>query len=151
DGRRLASASADGSVRLWDTTTGRPLHVWRGHETRRPAQDRIEAGARALDITPDGRWVLSAGSLREERIKLWDASTGREARSIPLPGPERGERARRVFDLRISPDGARASGLFGARFFDAHAAGDAPPKVTYKLATWDLKTGKLLACRPIET
>jgi RNA polymerase sigma factor (sigma-70 family) len=149
DGKSLASTSADGSVRLWDTTTGKPLHVWRGHEARRPVRlwRWMKAGVTALDISPDGRWVLSAGS--EERLFLRDAITGKEVRSIPLPLSDRGESERRVFDMRISSDGKRATALFGAQGF-THVVGQPEEKHSHKLATWDLPSGKLVGLHPIE-
>src|SRR5690242_10736313 len=34
DGKKLASASGDETVRLWDVTTGEELHHWVGHRKR---------------------------------------------------------------------------------------------------------------------
>src|SRR5262249_31349176 len=112
----------------------------------------IRAGVTALDMTPDGRWVLSAGS--EGKIHLYDAATGKQDHAIALPERERGEDELRVFHLRITLDGTKAVALFGAQgfYFSTGPGGIDPPptKHTYKLATWDLKTGKLTEWRAVE-
>jgi hypothetical protein len=101
----------------------------------------------ALDITPAGRWVLSAGS--EDRLRLRDGSTGKEVRSIPLPRPDRGQGEWTVYHLRINDDGTRTVALLGAEGLD-FIAGEEPPKRTDNLAIWDLNTGRLLSWHPVQ-
>ncbi|KAF3277773.1 hypothetical protein TWF970_005026 [Orbilia oligospora] len=56
--KMVASASADGTIRLWDGATGAALQTLKGHET----------------FSPDSKTVVS-GSL-DGTIRLWDAATG---------------------------------------------------------------------------
>ena len=65
DGRRIATASGDGTARVWDVATGRLIHTLRSHE--QPVRD--------VDFSPDGRFLLSAGD--DTRALLWDLTTGR--------------------------------------------------------------------------
>lgn len=144
DGRRLVSSSRDGTVRVWDAGTGRLVHLWRAHAARRPLRlwNAMKAGATALDVTPDGRWVASAGP--DGRLRLWDAASGKEARSIPLPDPARGEADQHVLHVRLSPDGSEVVALFGAHGF-VFSTNDPPREApTHQLAAWEVKTGKLL-------
>ncbi|HEY1381149.1 MAG TPA: sigma-70 family RNA polymerase sigma factor [Gemmataceae bacterium] len=60
DGRLLATASADGTIRLWDAATWKELKQFRGH------RDFVTA----LAFTPDGRRLLSGGA--DTTVLAWD-------------------------------------------------------------------------------
>ena len=70
DGKRLASGSADQSVRLWDPNTGKEETILRGHT------DRVQS----VTFSPDGRYIASAGW--DKTIKLWDSATTKELRTL---------------------------------------------------------------------
>jgi hypothetical protein len=66
DGRRLASASGDNCVKVWETATGQELLCLKGHT------DRVFGVA----FSPDGKQLASAGA--DGAVRIWDAVTGRE-------------------------------------------------------------------------
>jgi WD40 repeat protein len=64
DGKVLASASWDETMRLWDTTTGAWKHTLEGHG------HSIKAAA----FSPDGK--ILASSSADNTVHLWDVATG---------------------------------------------------------------------------
>src|SRR5262249_52812948 len=124
-----------------------PLRVWRGHEGKRPVMRWAEAGDKALDISADGRRVVSAGNC--ECVVVWDVASAKALRTIALPARERHEAERHVYQVRISRDGGRVVGLFGPRGRNG-IVGQPRPKLTDKFAAWDARTGKLLEMRRVE-
>jgi WD40 repeat protein len=107
DGRRLASASVDHTVRLWDAASGEELGGLRGH------QDCVTAVA----FSPDGRRLASAS--RDDTVRLWDAASGEELACLHW---------RWVQGVAFSPDGrglALASDDKTVWLWDA-ASGDEP-------------------------
>ena len=66
DGKRLASASADRFLIVWDAETSRKLATMRGHN------DYV-VGA---DWSPDGTRLASAGI--DNSVRVWDPRTGEE-------------------------------------------------------------------------
>jgi len=70
DGRKVASASWDKTLKLWDATSGRELHTLPGHT----------GGVTSVAFSPDGRMLASASN--DSTLKLWDVTSGRETRII---------------------------------------------------------------------
>jgi WD40 repeat protein len=88
-GKELASGEGPpGVVRIWDVATGKP----RGQSPRR------KTWVRSVSFSPRGD--LLAG-LSPGEVVLWDASSGRERRRVPIPPKVHPN----VQQVRFSPDG----------------------------------------------
>ena len=70
DGRSILSASDDGTLKLWDATSGHPILSLAGHTD----------SVRACAFSSDGRSILSASD--DGTLKLWDAASGRPILSL---------------------------------------------------------------------
>jgi WD40 repeat protein len=81
DGKRLASSSADLTIRIWDVASGTCLHVLPAKENPHRAFVN-ERGHRDIAYSPRTH-VIASGD-REGAVHLWDAETG--ARLVKLTG-----------------------------------------------------------------
>jgi WD40 repeat protein len=146
-GEVAASASMDGSLRIWDLVTGQPTRVFLHplptlsasltSDATRVASGVADGQVGVWDLTtgarqrafaahsawsvarisPDGRFLATA-SYVEPTIKLWDAASGQPLRT--LVGHTAGVKA-----LAFSPDGARLA-----------SGGD-----DREVRLWDVRTG----------
>jgi WD40 repeat protein len=88
DGRRIATGSADGTVKLWEAATGALIRTHPGHT------GLVYAAA----FSPDGTRLASANHLGDGKIRITDVATGREMHALNDSGPS-------IFGLAFSPDG----------------------------------------------
>lgn len=88
DGKLIASAGQDETLRLWDRATGREVR-------------RLAKGGQAMFVsfTPDGKSLISVDYGR--LVRIWDVAHGKETKQWNVPiagvGPETG--------MAMSPDG----------------------------------------------
>jgi WD40 repeat protein/mono/diheme cytochrome c family protein len=66
DGRKLVSASDDGTVRLWNLDNGQQERTYRGHQT----------GVKCVAFSPDSTRLVSGGN--DSTVRLWDLASGEE-------------------------------------------------------------------------
>ncbi len=86
DGRLLASASEDGTVRVWDVATCRLTATVQGYT----------GGVRTCVFSPRGHLLAFAGG--DGTVRIWDATAGRLAASLPSYNGG-------VWSCAFSPDG----------------------------------------------
>jgi WD40 repeat protein/tRNA A-37 threonylcarbamoyl transferase component Bud32 len=104
DGKRLASAGGEtgkpGEVKVWDAASGQGTLTLKGHA----------GDVSCACWSPDGQRLASAGEGLEEKggmitkrwgeVKVWDAASGREVRTLKVPLGQ-------VGSVCWSPDGKR--------------------------------------------
>ena len=87
DGKLLATACDDNTVRLYDAADLKELHVFRGHH----------GNLFGITFSPDGKILASGGWDRQ--IKLWDLATREERLTLEITG------TLGILSLTFSPDG----------------------------------------------
>jgi WD40 repeat protein/transcriptional regulator with XRE-family HTH domain len=92
---RIATASADGTAKIWDAATGKELLSVEGSSYGTGSEDGFVWYAA---LSPDGKLLATAGG--DDIARIWDATTGEEL--LTLSGHQDD-----VFHIEFSPDGKR--------------------------------------------
>jgi COMPASS component SWD3 len=87
DGRWIASASADGTIKIWDAMTGGHMRTLEGHL----------AGVSTIAWSPDSNTIASGSD--DKTIRLWARATGKAYPTV-LTGHHN-----YVYSLAFSPKG----------------------------------------------
>lgn len=76
DGKRFATASQDGTVKIWDTTTAKALMTLQAFSST----NGEKGGVNCVVFSHDGR-LLATGS-DDAKVRLWNAATGQLIRTM---------------------------------------------------------------------
>jgi WD40 repeat protein len=128
DGRMLASAGSDTTIKLWDTSRGLLIRTLSGH-----------AGAvRAVTFSPDGK-SLASGS-QDHTIRIWDLATGRTVKSF--------EEQPNFWVTGVAYNVDGRSLLSVARLSEDRMGADRLPKIIGAVRVWDVASGRTVRSMP---
>jgi WD40 repeat protein len=102
DGKRIASGSSDGTVKVWDVASAKEILTIDGHL----------GSLNGVAYSPNGNWIAAAYA-GGRAMKVWDATNGQPSFTVPGYAPS---------SVGYSPDGKRiATGNFDmtVRVYDA--------------------------------
>ncbi|MEG4107485.1 nSTAND1 domain-containing NTPase [Microcoleus sp. S13_C5] len=132
DGRMLASASHDNTVKLWDVATGNEIKTLTGHTS----------SVNGVSFSPDGKMLASAS--KDHTVKLWDTATGKQIKTLTGHTNE-------VNRVSFSPDGkmlASASNDQTVRLWDTATGKEIKTLTRHNGWVWGVSfshDGKMLA------
>jgi WD40 repeat protein len=86
NGKLLATAGGDNTVKLWNTTTGKEIKTLTGHTN----------SVNAVSFSPNGKLLATAGG--DNTVKLWDTTTGKAIKTLS-------RHTNSVTSVSFSPDG----------------------------------------------
>jgi RNA polymerase sigma factor (sigma-70 family) len=114
DGKTLASASSDHTIKLWDVTSAK-------EQTTIRLTDKVYS----VKYTPDGKTLASASANIESTIQLWDVASGKEMATFKGNTDRAGA-------LAYSPD----SKALASAYLNPRPIGTRPA-----IKLWDVATG----------
>ena len=131
DGRRVATASVDGTVKVWDAATGRVLLTYSGHQPLGFSVPGTRLPVMCLAFSPDGRHIASGSfvpNLFDKQkpsgsVKIWDAETGETVLTFE-------KQTGVLLSLAYSPDGKR---IASSSINEDHS-----------FVVWDAQTGEVI-------
>lgn len=153
DGRLVATASDDTTIKIWERDTGRLLRS-------------INVNARAITValSADGRRVVSSGW--GYQVRIWDVATGRIVTTLKRRPVNEDDDSDRIYSVAFSPDGrfvltagrdvelwdattgqlVRLFDRGGVAFGDANYSIDGKRIIAFsrELKIWDAATGAVL-------
>jgi len=121
DGKKLAAACQDGTVKLWDVALQRELLTLKGHTDVHWSDVGWSAA-----FSPNGKILVTGGG--DRIVRLWDSTSGQELRTLPGPGDL-------VGSIAFSPDGQRMVAGAGTGLTTGTIG---------KAFLWDVATGRML-------
>jgi len=118
DGLHIASASDDGTIRIWSTRSGQPTIQ------QSPVHEDI---VRSVVVSHDSAFIFSGSD--DKSVRAWDARTG------DMSFPSLCEQTRSVSSVSISPDGRLIASGLAVTLAQAKAAARAEAKVEVEAMT----------------
>ena len=88
DGEQVATASTDGTAKVWDATTGEEVAIM-----------RHQGVVGDVAFSPDGKYIVTGSE--DETARVWDATSGQEVTTMNHQGA--------VGDVAFNPDGEQVA------------------------------------------
>lgn len=98
-GTKIVSGSADKTIRIWDSSTGKLLHTLEGNAS---------LGVDSVSWSPDGTKIASGAG--DETIRIWDSATGKLLKNFTVTSA--------AISVAWSPDGNRIASGSGNKTID---------------------------------